>query len=57
MCKKEIEKYDAQIKAYGKKVSASQKKSEAFLISIGVTNTNGEISKHYKKLCTQQGQV
>lgn len=57
MSKKEIDKLDAQIKAYGQKVSSSKKKSESFLVEIGVINKDGKISKHYQNLCTQQEPV
>ncbi len=54
MCKKEIEEFDSQIKAYGEKVSSSKKMSEKFLYSIGVTTKNGNVSKNYKNLCIQE---
>ncbi|NLU40488.1 MAG: hypothetical protein GXX78_16545 [Bacteroidales bacterium] len=57
MSKKEIDKLEAQIKAYGQKVSSSKKKSESFLVEIGVINKDGKISKHYQNLCTQQEPV
>jgi len=56
MSKTEIEKFDAKLKAYGKKVTSSKKKSEEFLFKIGVTTKNGNLSKHYKNLCTPQDQ-
>jgi len=56
MSKTEIEKFDAKLKAYGKKITSSKKKSEEFLFKIGVTTKNGNLSKHYKNLCTPQDQ-
>ena len=55
MNKTEIEKFDAKLKAYGRKVTSSKKKSEEFLHKIGVTTKDGNLSKHYKNICTQQG--
>lgn len=56
MCSKEIEKFDAKLKAYGKKVASSKEKSQDFLYKIGVTTKNGNLTKNYKNLCTQQNQ-
>jgi hypothetical protein len=43
MSKTELEILDAKLKAYGKKVSSSKKKSEEFLYKIGVTTKNGNL--------------
>jgi hypothetical protein len=56
MSKTELEILEAKIKAFGIKVSSSKKKSEEFLYKIGVTTKNGNLSKNYKNLCTQQDQ-
>ena len=57
MSKLEIEKFAAKIKAYGRKVASSKKKSEDFLYKIGVTTKDGELSINYKNLCTPPDQV
>jgi hypothetical protein len=57
MSKTEIDKFEAKIKAYGRKVSSSKKKSEEFLIKIGVTTKDGNLSKNYKNLCTPPDRV
>ena len=54
MGKKEIAEFEAALKAYGKEVSSSKEKSEAFLVRIGVITKKGNIRKHYKNLCIQQ---
>jgi hypothetical protein len=54
MGSKEIEKFDARLKAYGKKVASSEEKSREFLYKIGVTTKSGTLTKNYKNLCTQQ---
>ena len=56
MCKSQIQKTEKKILAYGKKISASKSKSAAFLMSIGVTNQQGEVTEHYKQLCTPHAQ-
>lgn len=57
MSKKEIEEFDTALKAYGKEVAASKKKSEDFLVRIGVITKKGNVRKHYKNLCTPQDRV
>ena len=57
MNKTEIDKFEAAIKAYVKEVTATKKKSEDFLVRIGVITKKGNVSKHYKNLCIQQDQV
>lgn len=55
MCKREIKEFDAKLKAYGKQVTSSKESSEEFLQKIGVLTKNGDLTRHYKNLCTQQG--
>lgn len=55
MSKTEIEKFDAKLHAYGKKVTSSKERSEKFLQKIGVVTKSGNLTKNYKNLCTQQG--
>ena len=57
MSKIEIEKFEAALKAYSKEVASSKKKSEDFLVRIGVITKRGNVSKHYKNLCTPQDQA
>lgn len=57
MSKTEIEKFDAALKAYGKEIASSKKKSEEFLVRIGVITKKGNIRKPYRNLCTPKGQV
>ena len=57
MSKKDIAKFDAALKAYGKEIVSSKEKSEAFLVRIGVITKKGNVRKHYKNLCTPQDQV
>ena len=57
MSKTEIEKFDAALKAYGKEIASSKKKSEEFLVRIGVITKKGNIRKPYRNLCTPQDQV
>jgi len=57
MSKIEIDKFEDAIKAYTKEVTATKKKSEDFLVRIGVITKKGNVSKHYKNLCIQQDQV
>lgn len=54
MSKTDIEKFEATLKAYGKAVTSTKKKSEDFLVKIGVITDKGNIKKHYKNLCTPQ---
>lgn len=51
MSKKEIEEFEAALKAYGKEIASSKEKSEAFLVRIGVITKKGNVRKHYKNLC------
>lgn len=53
MCNKEIKKFDAKLKAYGKKVASSREKSEEFLYKIGVTTKKGNLTENFKNLCIQ----
>ena len=57
MCKTDIEKFETALKAYGKSISSSKRKSEDYLVRIGVVTKKGNLSKHYKNLCTPQGPV
>lgn len=56
MSKKEIAEFETALIAYGKELVASKKKSEDFLIRIGVITKKGNVRKHYKSLCIQQDQ-
>jgi hypothetical protein len=57
MCKTDIEKFETALKVYGKSISSSKRKSEDYLVRIGVVTKKGNLSKHYKNLCTPQGPV
>jgi len=57
MSKTESNEFEAAMKAYGKELASSKKKSKDLLIRIGVITKDGEISIHYKNLCIQQDQV
>lgn len=56
MSKKEIAEFESALIAYGKELVASKKKSEDFLVRIGVITKKGNVRKHYKNLCIQQDQ-
>ena len=57
MSKKEIAEFEVALKAYSKELVASKKKSEDFLVRIGVITKKGNVRKHYKNLCTPQDRV
>ena len=52
MRNREIKKFDAVIKAYGKKIAGNKKASEKLLKDIGVITEKGNVRKPYKELCT-----
>lgn len=51
MNNREIKKFNAIIKAYGKKIAGNIKASEKLLKDIGVITEKGNVRKPYKNLC------
>jgi len=58
VAKKEVDTEDFVIllNKYKKKVTKSESASKEFLISLGIINRNGRLTKTYKDLCIPEGQ-